>query len=286
MDHNKKHHRPDTEQRPQPNQHRWSVHVWTTWVKRYPSEDESEDGADSLTEVQTAKLTHFFTHLFDSDRDSIITLQDFESFTERVRHFTDWTINSGEYLVLQQVQQGFVHAFLAPNKSEHTSDAMVVDLYKQFLSVEEWLKHWSRLLAGVKSLQEMPIWLQYLPKILFQAINKSGSGRISRDELSAFYSSVMGFTAQRVGQILDEAYKAMTASGDCTLTYAVYRLCFANFLLGRFPNGPGRYVFGMGDDPATPSVPFPIDYSAMNTAPEDIEQYSNQGSTNRRSIVV
>lgn len=39
----------------------------------------------------------------------------------------------------------------------------------------------------------------------------TGSGTISRDELSNFYSSVMGFAAQRVGEILDRAYRAMTA---------------------------------------------------------------------------
>lgn len=39
----------------------------------------------------------------------------------------------------------------------------------------------------------------------------AGSGIISRDELSAFYSSVLGFDAIRVGEILDVAYQAMTS---------------------------------------------------------------------------
>lgn len=38
-----------------------------------------------------------------------------------------------------------------------------------------------------------------------------GSGIISRDELSAFYSSVLGFDTIRVGEILDVAYHAMTS---------------------------------------------------------------------------
>ena len=48
-------------------------------------------------------------------------------------------------------------------------------------------------------------------KVMMYAWFSSGSGIISRDELSAYYSSVVGLGAQRVGEILDEAYKALTA---------------------------------------------------------------------------
>jgi len=45
-----------------------------------------------------------------------------------------------------------------------------------------------------------------------------------------------------------------------------------NFLLGKQPNGPGQYIFGMVV-PRAPTCMFPIDYSAMNATEEDIEPY-------------
>uniref|UniRef100_A0A0A9XQ22 Ribosomal RNA large subunit methyltransferase N n=2 Tax=Lygus hesperus TaxID=30085 RepID=A0A0A9XQ22_LYGHE len=68
--------------------HGWSVHVWATWVKRCPSDDEQcdedkEKGKScALTETQKEKLAYFFSHVFDMDRDDVISLQDFEGFTE------------------------------------------------------------------------------------------------------------------------------------------------------------------------------------------------------------
>lgn len=38
-----------------------------------------------------------------------------------------------------------------------------------------------------------------------------GSGIITRDELSAFYSSALGLDTVKVGEIIDVAYQAMTS---------------------------------------------------------------------------
>uniref|UniRef100_A0A0K8SRJ1 EF-hand domain-containing protein n=1 Tax=Lygus hesperus TaxID=30085 RepID=A0A0K8SRJ1_LYGHE len=60
----------------------------STWVKRCPSDDEQcdedkEKGKScALTETQKEKLAYFFSHVFDMDRDDVISLQDFEGFTE------------------------------------------------------------------------------------------------------------------------------------------------------------------------------------------------------------
>lgn len=56
-----------------------------TWVKRYPNDEdscESEKPITNLTTTQKEKLSHLFSHIFDMDRDDIISLQDFESFSE------------------------------------------------------------------------------------------------------------------------------------------------------------------------------------------------------------
>ena len=45
-----------------------------------------------------------------------------------------------------------------------------------------------------------------------------------------------------------------------------------NFVLGKQPNGPGQYLFGMVK-PKAPICMFPIDYSAMNATEEDMEPF-------------
>lgn len=100
--------------------------------------------------------------------------------------------------------------------------------HQTYITKEGWLQKWSQLVSGARNLTDFPIWLQYFVKVLFQVVNRSGkkllivenciiiycnsgSGIITRDELSSFYSSVLGLDAVRVGQIIDMAYKAMTS---------------------------------------------------------------------------
>lgn len=54
--------------------------------------------------------------------------------------------------------------------------------------------------------------------------------------------------------------------------------------MARHPNGPGQYIFGVGHID-TQSI-FPVDYSALNTSPGDLEQYTPNKQTNRHSVVV
>ena len=81
------------------------------------------------------------------------------------------------------------------------------------------------------------------------------------------------------------AYNALTSDGELELTFHIYKLSFLNFLLGKHPNGPGQYIFGMVK-PKTPTCMFPIDYSAMNTSEEDLEPYRFFDKSCRRSVVV
>ncbi|XP_054261800.1 uncharacterized protein LOC128985871 [Macrosteles quadrilineatus] len=271
------------------NPHNWSVHVWASYIKRYPSEDENlmsfDENAPStlnlLSSTQKEKMSHFFSHLLDSDQDDLISEQDFDNFSEKLRRYADWSTNSPQFLIMVQVQQGFLDTFL-PTDPEIEGDD-VSESWKRYVSLEEWLSTWGMLVSKATNLNDFPLWLHYLPKILFQAINKSGSGIISRDELGSFYSSILGYTTQRVGEILDEAFNSLTSNGDHPISYSVYRLVFTNFLLGRYPNGPGQYLFGCVTK--KPDC-FPIDYSALNCQPEDREHYTPDKKSNRVSIVV
>ncbi|ERL94694.1 hypothetical protein D910_11969, partial [Dendroctonus ponderosae] len=124
-----------------------------------------------------------------------------------------------------------------------------------------------------------------LIEVLFQVINRGGTEVITRDELSNFYSSVLCLDTTKVGEILDIAYQAMTSNGDHPLHYRSFRLCFSNYLLGRYPNGSGHHILGAPPDEKS-STMFPIDYSALNAQPEDLEQYTPDQKSNRRSVIV
>nr|XP_023025753.1 uncharacterized protein LOC111513759 [Leptinotarsa decemlineata] len=263
----------------------WSVHVWTTWVDRFSvdsGEGTNDKGGYQLTLIQNNKFSHFFSCLLDHDQDNLISEQDFENLTERFRHFADWSINSPEFNVLREIERGFIETFLS-NISDERLGFTVNDL--SYLTKDGWLHKWSEILTGSRNLSDFPIWLQFFVKVLFQVINRSGTGVITRDELGSFYSSILGLDAVKVGEILDLAYQAMTSNGDHFLHYKSYRLCFANYLLGRHPNGPGQYI--LGAPPTLPSsIMFPIDYSALNAQPEDLEQYAPDHKSNRRSVIV
>jgi hypothetical protein len=55
-----------------------------TWVSRVPSEEESQDppSCSYLSQLQKEKFGHFFTHLLDWDKDSLISAQDFDALSE------------------------------------------------------------------------------------------------------------------------------------------------------------------------------------------------------------
>jgi len=55
-----------------------------TWVSRVPSEEELQDPAacSCLSPLQKEKFGHFFSHLLDWDKDSLISAQDFDALSE------------------------------------------------------------------------------------------------------------------------------------------------------------------------------------------------------------
>ncbi|XP_017777867.1 PREDICTED: uncharacterized protein LOC108563641 [Nicrophorus vespilloides] len=264
----------------------WSVHVWTTWVDRFSVDTmeawENESQLFELTPIQTNKFTHFFTTLLDHDQDELICDQDFGALIERLRHFADWSTNSPEYNILREVERGFMDTFLQEIHDEKLGFQVNGQTY---LTLDGWLYKWAQLVTGSKSLNDFPIWLQYFVKVLFQVINRTNSGIITKEELNAFYSSVLGLESSKVDEILNLAYYAMTSNGDHLLGFKAFRLCFSNYLLGRYPNGPGHYILGATPLPLSSAL-FPVDYSALNAQPEDLEQYVPDNKTNRRSVIV
>ena len=66
--------------------------------------------------------------------------------------------------VLQSDQESKVTAWELPDPEE-----------KCCVTIEEWLDVWGFLVGEAKKINDLPMWLQYYPKTLFDTINRSGS---------------------------------------------------------------------------------------------------------------
>ncbi|XP_017757218.1 PREDICTED: uncharacterized protein LOC108548673 [Eufriesea mexicana] len=268
----------------------WSVHVWTTWVSRYPSDENvmaieqvGKGGKlKDLAPIQRDKFSHFFTYLLDHDKDGFINRKDFRLLSERLRRFADWSWNGPEYLRLVEAEQGLADLIFREKKYEGDR--------ARNISLEEWLGWWAHVVApiGGATYSDIPFWLKILPRIFFLAINSSVNGMISKKELGSFYGSVVGLDSDRISKYLDMAYDSLTSNGDHPLGWPQYQLIFANFLFGRGPFGPGEHFLGMTDSCIIRdnNIPFPIDYSAMNTPKDKLEVYRPHCKSSRRSVVV
>lgn len=277
----------------------WSVHVWTTWVNRC-SEDlecldlEEEQPLAELSSMQTDKLTLFFTELLDHDRDDVICDQDFDQFFERLAHFADWSPNSSEFHILLEVKREFIEHFINPLPAKWADlpyyrrvcgpEASGINIPGR-TTLEGWLARWALHLSTMKRFTDLPLYLQYLCKILFHVVDRAGTGAITKPALAAFYRSVIGLNSNRLEEIIDTAYDRMTSNGYLILDYGTYVHCFTNWLMGKNPNGPGQWVLVPPKD-SLPQPPFPVDYSALNTEPAKLEPYAPDKKTNRHSVIV
>ena len=60
------------------------------------------------------------------------------------------------------------------------------------VTIEEWLEVWGGVVGRARKMDDLPMWLQYYPKTLFDTINRSGSGVITKQELNLFYTAFLG----------------------------------------------------------------------------------------------
>ena len=154
------------------------------------------------------------------------------------------------------------------------------------------LKVWGETVGRARKMDDLPMWLQYYPKTLFDTINRSGSGVITKKELKLFYTAFLdaGKMEERaLIQLTDKSFSAMTSNGEVQLDFHMYRLSFLNFLLGRQPNGPGQWIFGEVQRSDSDTLSFQIDYKALIPCDEVRGFFSQQKLneiSNRNSIVV
>ena len=103
---------------------------------------------------------------------------------------------------------------------------------------------------------------------------------ISKKELKLFYTAFLDagrLGDRKLGELTDKSYCAMTSNGDVQLSFHMYKLSFLNFLLGKQPNGPGQFMFGIVETEEDTPTLFPIDYSALTLSKEELEEQSREG---------
>ena len=270
----------------------WVEHTWSTFISR--AEDEQmppPQGKVFLSTFQREKFTHFFYHVLDVNRDHVISQEDFDDLNKRVRHYMDWSVNSVHYLTLTEVHTLFIQYFLGQAvkfaQRDEGSDFLPLagleeekaGCEKESVSIEEWLEVWGETVGHATKMDDLPMWLQYYPKTLFDTINRSGSGVITKEELKLFYTAFLDagkMQEDALIQLTEKSYRAMTSNGDILLNFHIYKLSFLNFLLGRQPNGPGQWIFGEVDRSGEASLAFQIDYSALMSADVEEECFSQQ----------
>ena len=103
---------------------------------------------------------------------------------------------------------------------------------------------------------------------------------ISKKELKLFYTAFLDagkLEDTAVAELTEKSYKAMTSNGEVQLSFHMYKLSFLNFLLGKQPNGPGQFMFGIVETEEDTPTLFPIDYSALTLSKEELEEQSREG---------
>lgn len=85
----------------------------------------------------------------------------------------------------------------------------------QVISLEEWLGHWGKLLHDARNVSDFPVWLQYLPKIIYQAINSSGKIMVILFQFRSRIKLIILVIQYR--QI--EYHKIMKVNSQCTKSF-------------------------------------------------------------------
>ena len=262
----------------------WKEHTWSTFIARAEEEEAVAPlGKLLLSTFQRDKFVHFFYHVLDVNRDHVISQEDFDDLNDRVRHYMDWSVNQPHFLTLHEVHSHFIKYFLSqavrfvpkddgfdfcefkgPGEEEEEEV-----LEKESVSIDEWVSVWGETVGRARKMDDLPMWLQYYPKTLFDTINRSGSGVITKKELKLFYTAFLDagkMEDDALIELTNKSYSAMTSNGESSLTFHMYKLSFLNFLLGRQPNGPGQWIFGQVERSQQGEPMFSIDYGLLDSS--------------------
>jgi len=225
-----------------------------------------------LSSFQVDKLSYFFTQFFDHNQDGVIDSKDFAGLNERLRKVAGWELDDPQYLAVCDNNRVFFECLLEQAYAERNTEGLEDRTWEQALapskmvvdsvSLNSWLHMWARMCQGAAGIDDFPIWVQLIPRAIFNVIcSREGGEVISRSSLRNFYENFTGLSGDTLDKVANEGFRSMSANGDYELDYASYKLLFSNFLLGRTIYGPGKYVFGCFDN-RDMTEKYKIDYSS------------------------
>jgi len=212
-----------------------------------------------LSDFQLEKLGYFFSQFFDHNKDGIICAADFAGLNERLRVVSGWDEDQPEYLALVDNNRVFLECLLEQALAAKDTEGLENRTWAEAMapchtvvssvSLNSWLQMWAQMCKGSAGIGDFPIWVQILPKVMFNVIcAKEAVNVISRDSLKNFYANFTGLKGETLEKIATEGFRAMSANGDYELDFDSYKLLFSNFLLGKTIYGPGKYIFGCFDN--------------------------------------
>jgi len=229
--------------------------------KKYSSQrftDPAVDVSDlTLSPFQIEKLSYLFKCL-DTSGDGYINEEDMEYLDEQLRKIAGWSKDDPQLHSIVDNNRAFLECMLeqvqierSPSNENMTWEEALRPnkVTVTSVSLKNWLNMWSRLVTGAAGMDDFPIWVQLLAKVLFTVIvAREGVDYISKESLKQFYEKFAGLTGQDLARTSEEGFKTATANGDYKLDYKSYQLLFSNFLLGKTIYGPGKYLFGVFDN--------------------------------------
>jgi len=226
-------------------------------IGQYTDDDvDVSELSQYLSSFQIEKLSYLFKCL-DTTGDGYVNADDMTTLNELLRNIAGWEKDDPRYLSIIDNNQAFLECMLEQVQRERKyADDMTWEealrpnkVSVTSVNMKNWLNMWSRLCRGSAGMDDFPIWVQLLPKVLFNVIvAKEGGEVISQTSLKNFYQKFAGLSGPQLEKTTAEGYKLSTANGDYKLDYGSYKLLFSNFLLGKTIYGPGKYLFGVFDN--------------------------------------
>merc|ERR1711974_470790 len=99
------------------------------------------------------------------------------------------------------------------------------------MTLTQWLNMWGRLCYRSAGISDFPIWVQLLPSVFFDVMDKSCDGTVHESDLRAFYEHFVGVSSDEIDKVSANGYAQMTANG--TTSYAESTTSFLRqFLVG------------------------------------------------------
>jgi len=210
------------------------------------------------------KFKYMFEAFFDLEKNNLVEQNDIEAFVEKMRAYAGWEKGSKQAAHLKDVEATFYECvqdqikaeYLAEDGDPEEAQLPWDEAFKRHekidvsqMNLTQWLNMWGRLCYKSAGIADFPIWVQLLPDILFQVMDRDQDGILSYNEVKNFYHQFVGIgNEEELNRISKEGYRVLTANGDYILNRNHYFFCFANFLLGKSIYGPGKYIFGVFDN--------------------------------------